>query len=69
MHRGHLPDYSRGDVIAQLAVWNRGDPVPRRFQRGVRPDPNHEIPLAAYRCAGCGFVELRAQPMQESSHG
>lgn len=71
MARGHVPDYSRGDVIAYQFVWSPGDPEPRtrRFQTGIA-HPDTQVPLTAYRCTACGFVEFRARPADaEASHG
>jgi hypothetical protein len=62
MDRGHIPDYAHGDVMALQTVWSPGDPVPRRFQTGIKADRDAQIPVTAYRCAACGFVELYARP-------
>jgi hypothetical protein len=60
MNRGHMPDYARGDVSARQAAWASGDPEPRRFQRGIKPRPDVEIPLSVFRCLRCGFLEFYA---------
>ena len=63
MNRGHMPDYAHGDVIVLVAAWTPGDPEPRRFHlTGIKADPTAQIPLTAYRCAACGFVEFYARP-------
>lgn len=62
MNRGHVPDYAHGDVIARETVWSSGDPKPRRFQTGIKVDSDAEIPLMAYRCVACGYVEFYARP-------
>jgi ribosomal protein S27AE len=63
MNRGHMPDYANGDVIVFRAVWAPGDPEPRRFYlSGIKADPDNQIPLTAYRCSACGFVEFYARP-------
>lgn len=61
MNRGHLPDYANGNVVVLQAVWAPGDPEPRRFQTGIKAHPGTEIPLAAYRCSTCGFIEFYAR--------
>jgi hypothetical protein len=62
MNRGHMPDYSYSDAIVLQAVWAPGDPKPRRFQTGIKADFDAQIPLTAYRCPACGFVEFYARP-------
>jgi hypothetical protein len=61
MDRGYIPDYANSDVVVLQAVWTPGDPRPRRFQTGIRTDPGAQIPLTAYRCPSCGYVELYAR--------
>ena len=62
MDRGHLPDYAHGDVVVFQAAWAPGDPEPRRFfLSGIKADAEAHIPLAAYRCSACGFVEFYAR--------
>lgn len=62
MNRGHIPDYANSSVVVLQAVWAPGDPQPRRFQTGIKVDPDAQIPLTAYRCASCGYVEFYARP-------
>jgi hypothetical protein len=42
--------------------WSRGDPEPRRFIGGIKWEKGEQIPLTAYRCTSCGFVEFYARP-------
>jgi hypothetical protein len=61
MDRGHLPDAAAGGQI-QIGAWAPGDPEPRRFVGGIKYHADRVIPLAAYRCSACGYVELYARP-------
>ena len=63
MERGHRPDTAHGYVL--LASWAPGAPEKRRFVGGIKVRSEAVIPLLAYRCASCGFVECWAQPAQE----
>lgn len=60
MERGHVPDVTQGQVLQTR--WSRGDPESRRFFGGIRWTPAEQIPLAAYRCPSCGYVEFYARP-------
>jgi predicted nucleic-acid-binding Zn-ribbon protein len=60
MERGHVPDAGYGQVIQ--SKWAPGDAVPRRFFGGIQYDVNEQIPMMAYRCPACGYVELYARP-------
>ena len=58
MERGHVPDVGHGQVFQ--ARWARGDPEVRRFIGGIKWKQKEQVPLVAWRCTGCGFVELYA---------
>ena len=60
MERGHVPDVGQGEVLETR--WAPGDPEPRRFIGGIKWKVDAQISLAAYRCAGCGYVEFYARP-------
>ena len=60
MARGHVPDVGHGEILATR--WSRGDPEPRRFIGGIKWKGDAQVPLAAYRCAVCGYVEWYARP-------
>lgn len=62
MNRGFVPDYANANMVVLCAVWAPGDPRPRRFQPGIKVDTDTQIPLTAYRCAACGYVEFYARP-------
>lgn len=59
MDQGYLVDHGHGDS-AKVAKWV-GDPPDVRWY-GLRTSGHDQIPLAAYRCPRCGYVEFRAVP-------
>ena len=59
MQRGHLPDVAHGQVLQ--GTWASGDPEPRTFIGGIKWKRKEQVPLTAYRCTSCGFVELYAR--------
>lgn len=61
MDRGHLPD-ALDHTSFVLAQWAPGAPAERRFVGGLKVHADAVIPLAAYRCTGCGYVEFYARP-------
>jgi hypothetical protein len=60
MERGHVPDSGYGEVLQTR--WSRGDPEPRRFIGGIKWRRSEQVPMTAYRCTTCGFVEFYALP-------
>lgn len=60
MDRGHLPDVAHGQVLR--SGWAPGDAESRRFVGGIKYRADQVIPLVAYRCPTCGYVELYARP-------
>jgi|tagenome__1003787_1003787.scaffolds.fasta_scaffold18813966_2 hypothetical protein len=60
MDRGHVPDVAHGHALR--ANWAPGEPETRRFFGGIKYDPSALVPLTAYRCPSCGFVEFYARP-------
>lgn len=60
MEPGHIPDVGYG-VIVQSS-WSAGSPEHRRYLGGIKYRKKEQIPLAAYRCPRCGYVELFAGP-------
>jgi hypothetical protein len=60
MDPGHIPDVAHGSV--DPAGWTLGLPVPRRFLAGIKYNKKAQVPLIAYRCPKCGYVELYAGP-------
>ena len=59
MEEGHIPDVGRN--TATQTAWSHGRAERRRFFGGIKFKPKEQIPLAAYRCPSCGYVELYAK--------
>ena len=57
MERGYLPDRGHADSM-KIAEWVSDAPEQRWW--GLRTTGHQQIPLSAYRCSQCGYVELRA---------
>ncbi len=57
MERGYLPDRGHGNAT-QVAEWVSDAPDKRWW--GLRTKGHEQIPLSAYRCERCGYVEFRA---------
>lgn len=60
MDRGHVPYLAHGAV--HQASWAPGEAVAQRFLGGIKYKAGEAIPLSAYRCPSCGYVEFYAQP-------
>ena len=60
MERGHIPDTSQGGAVE--SSWAPGEAEARRFVGGIKYQQDELIPLIAYRCSPCGYVELYALP-------
>lgn len=60
MERGHVPDAAEG--LSFPSAWAPGAPQHRRFLNGIKTAPKEELPLHAYRCSACGYVEFYARP-------
>jgi ribosomal protein S27AE len=61
MMRGHMPDITHGGVVQER--WTPGDPEELRFlgmKAGIKSKPKESLPIVAYRCVKCGFLELYA---------
>jgi len=58
MERGHIPDIAEGHVVQ--TAWARGDPERRRFVGGIKVNTKEQLPVTAFRCTGCGYLELFA---------
>jgi predicted nucleic-acid-binding Zn-ribbon protein len=59
MEEGHVPDIGRNN--ATQSGWAHGSAEPVRFFGGIKFKRKEQIPLSAYRCPSCGFVELYAK--------
>ena len=60
MDRGHIPDLKDGPV--KRSSWAPGEAVSQRFWGGIKYKAKETIPLDAYRCPSCGYVEVYARP-------
>jgi hypothetical protein len=58
MEPGHIPDLGYG--LMEQTAWSAGFAERRRFLGGIKYNKKAQIPLIAYRCARCGYVELYA---------
>jgi hypothetical protein len=59
MEEGHVPDIGRNR--ATRSVWSPGPGEARAFFGGIKFKKKEQIPLTAYRCPSCGYVELYAK--------
>jgi predicted RNA-binding Zn-ribbon protein involved in translation (DUF1610 family) len=59
MEEGHIPDVGRNR--ATQTAWSHGRAERQRFFGGIKFKPKEQIPLTAYRCPSCGYVELYAK--------
>ena len=59
MEVGHVPDMSHGQVLN--TTWQPGAPETRRFIGGIKWKRNDQVPVEAYRCPKCGYLELYAR--------
>jgi hypothetical protein len=65
MQPGFVADKTRGSV--DVGRWYEGAPQ-LTFLNGVKIDGLPSLPVGAYRCAGCGFLEFYALP-EHAAHG
>lgn len=59
MHTGFILDHGHG--VQTVSTWAAGPPQ-KSFWTGIK-SPSEMIPLSAYRCGNCGYVELYARPV------
>jgi predicted nucleic-acid-binding Zn-ribbon protein len=59
MEEGHVPDIGRNS--ATQSGWAHGPAERVRFFGGIKVKKKEQIPLSAYRCPSCGFVEFYAK--------
>ena len=60
MERGFIFDFT-GESRGTVAQWMAGVPT-KSFWAGVKVDSDQLLPIAAFRCVSCGFLELHARP-------
>jgi hypothetical protein len=59
MEPGHIPDMSHGVVLQ--SGWISGIPVVRKFIGGIKYNRKANVPITAWRCSRCGYIELYAE--------
>ena len=59
MERGYVPDAAH-QGNPHIPNWNRGEPSKHWWHGLKSSEPGVTLPLAAFRCTGCGFVEFYA---------
>ena len=59
MEAGHIPDVGYG-VILQ-STWTSAAVERRRIFGGIKYNKRQQVPITAYRCSRCGFLELYAE--------
>jgi hypothetical protein len=60
MTRGFVVDHNMG--AATVGLWVEGEPMHSRWGNGVRTPRESSIPVATFRCVGCGFLQSYARP-------
>jgi Domain of unknown function (DUF6487) len=62
---GFVPDFSEGGVL--VGHWYEGRPKRSVWTgiKGLRASREKALPIGAFRCSGCGFVELYSGPQFE----
>ena len=56
---GYMPDFTYGNIA--VTSWIAGAPE-TSIWRGLKLSGKDRIPVTAYRCTQCGFLELYATP-------
>ena len=64
MREGFLLDFI-DNFTAWETSWLEGAPE-RRFWAGVKRSGKPRIPVAAYRCTSCGYVEMYAKAAEKT---
>jgi len=59
MVQGFVPDYTDGGILVE--GWHEGQPK-KSFWMGTKAPVAQGIPIGAYRCAACGYLEFYADP-------
>jgi len=59
MAQGFIPDYSHAAII--VGSWHEGQPKKSFWSRTKAPLAEG-VPIGAFRCKKCGFLELYADP-------
>ena len=59
MVQGFVPDYTHQHAL--VAHWHEGQPK-RSFWRHTKAPRSEGLPVGAFRCEGCGYLEFYAAP-------
>ena len=59
MVQGFVPDYSHGAAL--VGGWHEGQPK-KSFWTGTKAPWSEGVPIGAFRCQTCGFLEFYANP-------
>jgi hypothetical protein len=57
MVQGYIPDFTQGARL--VSTWREGNPR-KSFWFGTKISPTGGVPIGAFRCSGCGYLELYA---------
>ena len=57
MVQGFIPDFAQGAIL--IGHWHEGTPK-KSFWRRTKVSFKDGIPIGAFRCPNCGFLELYA---------
>lgn len=66
MVRGFIPEVIVGET--QVTTWSEGAPE-WAFWGGAKGSGANPIPIGAYRCSECGYLELYARPEFKAAGG
>ncbi len=59
MQPGFIPDFRYGTTL--VSAWYEGYPKTYTLPfLGIKVSPRGGVPIRAFRCSGCGFLELFA---------
>ena len=59
MVQGFIPDYAYGESQQLVSSWIEGHPKKSWFT-GTKVSWEGRIPIGAFRCKGCGYLEFYA---------
>ena len=59
MEQGFVPDFAHGAIV--VSSWHAGQPK-KSFWRKTKVTFKEGLPLGAFRCSSCGFLEFYADP-------
>jgi predicted nucleic-acid-binding Zn-ribbon protein len=58
---GFIPDFNYGDTRMSIGTWAEGQPQTQEIFFSHRCKiPKKRIPIGAFRCQGCGYLEFYA---------